>query len=98
MDVNLFSQVDSSVEESVKNDFYGKVLEQRQRPGIPGPEEVEQAPEPKAVNVPKPELIPMNQENTLKPVPGNLLHTSMRRCWKLPPFILKATSLLQVCG
>jgi ribonucleoside-diphosphate reductase alpha chain len=72
MDVNLFSQVDSSVEESVKNDFYGKVLEQRQRPGIPGPEEVEQAPEPKAVNVPKPELIPMNQENTLKPVTRKL--------------------------
>ena len=72
MDVNLFSQVDSSVEESVKNDFYGKVLEQRQRPGIPGPEEVEQAPEPEAVNVPKPELIQMNQENTQKPVTKKL--------------------------
>ena len=72
MDVNLFSQVDSSVEESVKNDFYGKVLEQRQRPGIPGPEEVEHAPEPEAVNVPKPELIQMNQENTQKPVTKKL--------------------------
>ncbi len=68
MDVNLFSQIDSSVGESVKNDFYGKVLEQRQRPGISGPEAVEQVPEPEIVNVSKPELIPMNQENTQKPV------------------------------
>ncbi len=72
MDVNLFSQIDSSVEESVKNDFYGKVLEQRQRPGIAGSDFVDQAPKPKAFEVPNPELTPMNQENTPKPVSKKL--------------------------
>ncbi len=68
MDVNLFSQFDSSVEEGVKNDFYGKVLEKRQRPEIPQPEVSFQATEPELVIVPKPETTPMNQPNAPKPV------------------------------
>ena len=72
MDVNLFSQIDSSVEEGVKNDFYGKVLEQRQRPEIPQPEIKIQAPEPMLVTVPKPEINPMNQQNTEKAVSKKL--------------------------
>ena len=32
IDANLFSNLDSSVEEGVKNDFFGKVREQRTRP------------------------------------------------------------------
>jgi len=72
MDVNLFSQIDSSVGESAKNDFYGKMLEQRQRPGISGPDALRQVPEPEFVNVPKPELIPMNQQNTQKTVTKKL--------------------------
>lgn len=32
MDLNLFSQPEPSVEEGVKNDFYGQMLENRQRP------------------------------------------------------------------
>lgn len=68
MDVNLFSQFDSSVEESVKNDFYGKVLEKRRRPEIPQPDLSVQAPEPELVIVPKPEITPMNQPITTKPV------------------------------
>ncbi len=68
MDVNLFSQFDSSVEEGVKNDFYGKVLEKRTRPEIPQPEEAFQATEPELVIVTKPETTPMNQQNAPKPV------------------------------
>ncbi len=67
MDVNLFSQFDSSVEESVKNDFYGKVLEQRQRPGILQPENEEQAQQPELVAVPTTEPTLMNQPITEKP-------------------------------
>ena len=61
MDVNLFSQIDSSVEESAKNDFYGKVLEQRQRPGIDQLSEAEPAPLPEKVSVPVNETPLMDQ-------------------------------------
>jgi ribonucleoside-diphosphate reductase alpha chain len=67
MDVNLFSQIDSFVEEGAKNDFYGKVLEKRQRPEIQEPEISQQAPEPVNVNVPKIEPILMNQQIIEKP-------------------------------
>jgi len=68
MDVNLFSQIDSSVEEGVKNDFYGKVLEQRQRPGIIQPEEVVPVLEPELVSGPEIEPTLMNQQIIEKPV------------------------------
>jgi hypothetical protein len=68
MDVNLFSQIDSSVQEGVKNDFYGKVLEQRQRPGIPHSESPEKAPESELVSVPKTEPTLMNQTIAGNPV------------------------------
>ena len=45
MDVNLFSQVNPSAEECVENDFYGKVLQQRQRPAIPQSHVNEPAPD-----------------------------------------------------
>jgi len=61
MDANLFSQFDSLVEEGAKNDFYGKVLEQRQRPAIQEPEISGKAPEPETVIVPKPDTELMNQ-------------------------------------
>ena len=67
MDVNLFSQIDSSVEEGVKNDFYGKVLEKRQRPGIEKPEEVEPVFEPEIVSVPESEPTLMTQPIIEKP-------------------------------
>jgi len=67
MDVNLFSQIDSSVEEGVKNDFYGKVLEQRQRPGIEQPEKVEPDLELEIVSVPELEPALMNQQIIEKP-------------------------------
>ncbi len=69
MDVNLFSQIDSSVEEGVKNDFYNKVLEQRQRPGIEHPEKSETDPLTEVVIVPEIEPNLMNEqiiENTVK--------------------------------
>ncbi len=68
MDANLFSQLDSFVEEGAKNDFYGKVLEQRQRPEIHEPELVEQAMEEKSVIVPKSEPILMNQTSSENPI------------------------------
>jgi ribonucleoside-diphosphate reductase alpha chain len=67
MDVNLFSQIDSSVEEGVKNDFYGKVLEQRQRPGIEQPEKVEPVLEPEIVSIPEIEPVLMTQQIIEKP-------------------------------
>lgn len=72
MDANLFSQFDSLVEESAKNDFYGKVLENRQRPGIIEPETTEASPEPEAVTVTKPETTLMNQQTTGQPVKKTL--------------------------
>jgi ribonucleoside-diphosphate reductase alpha chain len=68
MEVNLFSQIESSVGEGVKNDFYDKVLEKRQRPGIDQSEKSEQSPEPKKVSVPEIEPPLMNQQSTEKPV------------------------------
>lgn len=62
MDVNLFSQVDSSVGESAKNDFYGKVLEQRQRPGINELSTADGTREPEKVSVTENETPLMNQE------------------------------------
>ncbi len=68
MDANLFSQLDSFVEESAKNDFYGKVLEQRQRPAMTQPQGGESVPETEPVSVPQPEITPMNQPNPEKQV------------------------------
>ena len=68
MDVNLFSQIDSSVEESAKNDFYGKVLEQRQRPGIDQLSEAEPAPVPEKVSVPVNET-PLMDQTTIEKKP-----------------------------
>ena len=67
MDVNLFSQIDSSVGEGVKNDFYGKVLEQRQRPGTNQHENVQPAPEPEIVSVPETEPALMSEQINEKP-------------------------------
>jgi ribonucleoside-diphosphate reductase alpha chain len=64
MDANLFSQFDSLVEESAKNDFYGKVLEQRQRPELHQPDEIRHASEPVVTEVPKTETILMTEEVT----------------------------------
>ena len=68
MDVNLFSQIDSSVGEGVKNDFYGKVLEQRQRPEIYQPKKAEPIHEPVIASVPETETPLMNQQIIEKPV------------------------------
>ncbi len=68
MDINLFSQIDSSVGEGVKNDFYGKVLEQRQRPGIEQSVRVEPAKVPEIVSVPVTEPPLMHQQRIEKPV------------------------------
>lgn len=62
MDVNLFSQIDSSVEEGVNNDFYGKVLESRLRPGIDKAENDEPVKEPELVNLPEPGSPSINQQ------------------------------------
>jgi ribonucleoside-diphosphate reductase alpha chain len=67
MDVNLFSQLDSQVGESAKNDFYGGVLKQRQRPEIHEPVEVKQAMEPEVSYVQKSEPI-MNEPIYEQPV------------------------------
>ncbi len=72
MDVNLFSQIDSTVGEGVKNDFYGKVLEQRQRPGIEQSERVEPATEPELVSVPVIEPKLMTQQSIEKPVKDSM--------------------------
>ena len=54
MDVNLFSQINPSVEEGVENDFYGKVLEQRQDPAIPQSNINEPAHDENSANNPEP--------------------------------------------
>ena len=67
MDVNLFSQLDSQVGESAKNDFYVKVLGQRQRTEIHEPVVVKQALEPELANVQKTEQV-MNKQIIEQPV------------------------------
>jgi len=68
MDINLFSQIDPSTAESVKNDFYGNMLEKRQRPEIDLHHENEKASEPEIVTIPKTETILMNQEFSENPI------------------------------
>jgi ribonucleoside-diphosphate reductase alpha chain len=60
MDANLFTQQDPAVGESAKSDFYGKMLEQRQRPEIMQPESTGTPVTPEAVAVPQPATRSMN--------------------------------------
>ncbi|MBK7175147.1 MAG: hypothetical protein IPH84_18440 [Bacteroidales bacterium] len=88
LDANLFSIIDSSLEDDVKNGFYNKVLENRHRPEILAEPEAEPAVYTLAQNELNKPMQPKENILTLNELKA---YSLMKRFRRLPQNISRAT-------